>query len=165
MQIAASEAQKGHSNVAKEIRDLIDRAKESRSISALAMRKTIPLAAPRGELSDLLDVFYPKVKLADMILTPELESSLKRIVTEHRNYEMLLRHNLHPRRKLLLKGKPGCGKTKTAQALAGELGLAVFIVRLDGLITKFMGESISKLRLIFDAMQHTKGVYLFDEFD
>ncbi|MDA3879366.1 MAG: ATP-binding protein [Prolixibacteraceae bacterium] len=64
-----------------------------------------------------------------------------------------------------MTGLPGCGKTMTAQALAGELGLTVFIIRLDGLISKFMGESISKLRLIFEAMQNHKGVYLFDEFD
>jgi len=70
-----------------------------------------------------------------------------------------------PRRKLLLLGPPGCGKTMTAQALAGELGIPVFIMRLDGLISKFMGESIAKLRLIFDAMPDHRGVYLFDEFD
>lgn len=165
MQIAASEAKKGHTILAQEIRSLIDRAKEERNASSLRLQKTIPIASPRGELSDLLEVFYPKVKLKDMILSPELAASLNRIVTEHRKFEVLQQHNLHPRRKLLLIGKPGCGKTKTAQALAGELGLAVFIVRLDGLITKFMGESISKLRLIFDAMQNTRGVYLFDEFD
>lgn len=165
MQIAASEAKKGHTAFADELRKLIDRAKEERSVSRFNIQKTIPIASPRGELSDLLEVFYPKVKLKDMILTPELSNSLNRIVTEHRKFEVLQQHNLHPRRKLLLIGRPGCGKTKTAQALAGELGLAVFIVRLDGLITKFMGESISKLRLIFDAMQNTRGVYLFDEFD
>lgn len=164
MQIAASEAKKGHTALAQEIRDLIDRAKQDRSISVLR-QKTIPIGAPRGELADLLEVFYPKVKLKDMILSPEVAATLDRIVTEHRKLEILQKHNLHPRRKLLLIGKPGCGKTKTAQALAGELGLAVFIVRLDGLITKFMGESISKLRLIFEAMQNTRGVYLFDEFD
>lgn len=165
MQIAASEAKKGHTAFADELRKLIDRAKEERGVSRFNVQKTIPIASPRGELSDLLEVFYPKVKLKDMILTPELANSLNRIVTEHRKFEVLQQHNLHPRRKLLLIGRPGCGKTKTAQALACELGLAVFIVRLDGLITKFMGESISKLRLIFDAMQNTKGVYLFDEFD
>lgn len=165
MQIAASEAKKGHTALAQEIRELIDRAKEERNAASLRLQKTIPIASPKGELSDLLEVFYPNVKLKDMILSPELEFSLNRIVTEHRKFEILQQHNLHPRRKLLLIGKPGCGKTKTAQALAGELGLAVFIVRLDGLITKFMGESISKLRLIFDAMQNTRGVYLFDEFD
>ena len=53
----------------------------------------------------------------------------------------------------------------TASALAGELGLPLFVVRLDSLMTKFMGETAAKLRLIYDAIQHTRGVYLFDEFD
>jgi SpoVK/Ycf46/Vps4 family AAA+-type ATPase len=53
----------------------------------------------------------------------------------------------------------------TAAALAGELKLPLLAVRLDGLITKFMGETAAKLRLVFDAMIPTRGVYLFDEFD
>ena len=53
----------------------------------------------------------------------------------------------------------------TAQAIAGELGIPVFIIRLDGILSKFMGESIAKLRMIFDVMPHQRGVYLFDEFD
>src|SRR5208282_4029136 len=53
----------------------------------------------------------------------------------------------------------------TASVLAGELGLPLFVVRLDGLITKFMGETAAKLRLIFEALNQTRGVYLFDEFD
>ena len=100
-----------------------------------------------------------------MILDTEIRSSLDKLVREQENWEILQQYNLSPRRKLLLTGPPGCGKTMTAQALAGELGVPVFIIRLDGLISKFMGESISKLRLIFDAMQESRGVYLFDEFD
>ena len=53
----------------------------------------------------------------------------------------------------------------TASALAGELKLPLLVVRLDGVITKFMGETAAKLRQIFDAMLTTRGVYLFDEFD
>lgn len=165
MQIAASEAKKGHIAFAEELKKIIDRAKLEHPTLGLTSQKPIPIASPRGELSDLLEVFYPKVKLADMILSPEVFNALQRIIIEQRKFEILRRHDLHPRRKLLLIGKPGCGKTKTAQALAGELGLALFIVRLDGLITKYMGESISKLRLIFNAMSNTRGVYLFDEFD
>jgi SpoVK/Ycf46/Vps4 family AAA+-type ATPase len=45
------------------------------------------------------------------------------------------------------------------------LGLAVYIIRLDGLMSKYMGESIAKLRLIFEAMEDHRAVYLFDEFD
>ena len=53
----------------------------------------------------------------------------------------------------------------SAGVLASELGLPLFVVRLDGLISRYMGESISKLRLIFEAMYQMKAVYLFDEFD
>src|SRR3546814_10674489 len=60
---------------------------------------------------------------------------------------------------------PISGKTLTASALAGDLGLPLFVVRLDALITKFMGETAAKLRLIFEALSRTRGVYLFDEFD
>ena len=74
-------------------------------------------------------------------------------------------HGLSPRKKLLLIGPPGTGKTLTALVLAGELGLPLFIVRLESLMTKYMGETAGKLRLIFDAIQQIRGVYLFDEFD
>lgn len=53
----------------------------------------------------------------------------------------------------------------TAAALAGELGLPLFTIQLDGLITKYIGETAAKLRLVFDAIKATRGVYLFDEFD
>jgi SpoVK/Ycf46/Vps4 family AAA+-type ATPase len=62
-------------------------------------------------------------------------------------------------------GPPGTGKTMSASVLAGELRLPLFLIRLDGLITKFMGETAAKLRLVFDALAETKGVYLFDEVD
>jgi SpoVK/Ycf46/Vps4 family AAA+-type ATPase len=78
---------------------------------------------------------------------------------------MIRGRGLAPRRKLLLVGKPGTGKTLTAAALAGELGLPLFVVLLDTLITKFMGETAAKLRQIFEALAQTRGVYLFDEFD
>lgn len=165
MQIAASEARKGHANVAQELKNLIEKAKNNRSLLFADRNKTIPIFQPKRELKEILDVFHPSIKLKDMILNDEVASSLNKIIQEHENWEVLQKYNLSPRRKLLLTGPPGCGKTMTAQALAGELGLPVFIVRLDGVVSKYMGESISKLRLIFDAMPDNRGVYLFDEFD
>ncbi|TIL57209.1 MAG: AAA family ATPase, partial [Mesorhizobium sp.] len=94
-----------------------------------------------------------------------LRSRLHRVLGEQRQQASLREHGLVPRRKLLLVGPPGSGKTMTASALAGELHLPLFTIVLDGLITKFMGETAGKLRLVFDAMQATRGVYFFDEFD
>ncbi len=164
MQVAANEARQGHGKFAQELRELVDRAKARGAFSTIN-RQPLAIAQPRGELSGLLSVDYPKVRLSDMILHPKLLKRLSRILNEQRHLTKLQTHGLNPRRKLLLTGPPGCGKTMSASALAGELGIPLFEVRLDGLITKYMGETAAKLRLIFDAIEQTRGVYLFDEFD
>jgi len=162
MQIAASEARMGHEKLAEEIRSLIDKAKARPFVPS---RGPIPLARPRGELAEILTASYPTVRLKDMVLAPATKRKLERVIREHKAIQVIRDQGLSPRRKLLLSGKPGTGKTLTASALAGELGLPLFVVRLDGLITKFMGETAAKLRLVFETLGRTRGVYLFDEFD
>jgi SpoVK/Ycf46/Vps4 family AAA+-type ATPase len=161
MQIAAGEARQGRGKLAEELRSLIDKAKAQIPSSATP----IPLNRPRGELADILSVTYPKTKIADMVLGPVAFAKLGRVIREHKSIGPIRNHGLAPRRKLLLVGKPGTGKTLTASALAGELGLPLFVVHLDGLISKFMGATGAKLRLVFDAIAQTRAVYLFDEFD
>lgn len=155
IQVAAHEAKLGHGQLAEELRALIDSAK----------RQPIPISRPRGELANLLTVSYPKSRLGDVVLDEGLKQQLERVIREQRHAERILAHGLAPRRKLLLVGPPGTGKTLTASVMAGELGTPLLQVRLDGLITKFMGETASKLRQIFDATNQTRGVYFFDEFD
>jgi SpoVK/Ycf46/Vps4 family AAA+-type ATPase len=162
MQIAAHEARMGHGKLAEEIRALIDKAKAR---VRLPSKEPIPLAQPRGEVAELLSVSYLNVHLKDMVLGSRTKKKLERVIREHRAIHLIRNRGLSPRRKLLLIGRPGTGKTLSASALAGELSLPLFVVRLDGLITKFMGETAAKLRLIFEALNQTRGVYLFDEFD
>lgn len=163
MQVAAHAARHGHGRLADELRSLVDEAKSRTGVKH--RKNPVPIATPRGELSELLAASYPQVKLADMVLADTLRQRLSRILKEHRQQHKLRSHGLSPRRKLLLTGPPGSGKTMTASALSGELKLPLFVIQLDGLITKFMGETAAKLRLIFEAMEHTTGIYLFDEFD
>ena len=163
MQVAAHEARRGNNNLARELRDLIDEAK--RQVVTRNRRPTVPIARPVGELADLLAVSYPKTRLSEMVLSEATQAALCRALAEYRQQDKLRSHGLSARRKLLLVGPPGSGKTMTAAALAGELALPLLVVRLDGVITKFMGETAAKLRQIFDAMLATRGVYLFDEFD
>lgn len=165
MQVAAHEAKRGHGKLAEELRLLVDQAKAKRVLTPASSSKTVPISKPRGELANLLSVSYPKSRLGDMVLNSELSRQLERIILEQRHAAEILSHGLSPRRKLLLVGPPGTGKTMTASVLAGELGLPLFQVRLDGLITKFMGETAAKLRQIFESTHQTRGVYFFDEFD
>lgn len=163
MQVAAHEAKNGHGKLAEEMRELIDAAKTKRT--ARPGDCAIPIARPKGELASVLSVSYPTRRLADMVLSKPLLDALQRVLKEQRHLSKLRSHGLHPRRKLLLVGPSGTGKTMTASALAGELGIPLFVVRLDALITKFMGETAAKLRQVFDTLSATRGVYFFDEFD
>jgi len=164
MQIAASEARNGHTALAEELKKLIDNAKVKRSES-FGFVKTFPINSAQKELNDLLELSHPNEKLKEMVLDPVLEKTLKRILDEHKKIELLRENNLFPRKKLLFIGPPGCGKTMSAKVLASELAIPLFIIRLDGLISRYMGESISKLKLIFDSMHQIRAVYFFDEFD
>jgi SpoVK/Ycf46/Vps4 family AAA+-type ATPase len=164
MQMAAHEAKQGHGKLAEEMRDLIDIAKSKTSASGL-LRAPVPISRPKGELASLLSVTYPKRRLNDMILSNGVAEALERLLKEQRHMTKLRGHGLNPRRKVLLTGPSGTGKTMTASALAGELGIPLFVVRLDALITKYMGETAAKLRQVFDAVESTRGVYFFDEFD
>jgi len=164
MQVAAHEAKVGHGKLAMDLRDMIDAAK-AHAASDEQQQKLVPLARPRGELASLLSVTYPKNRLADMVLDDQATEQLQRIMKEQRMFARIREHGLSPRRKLLLVGPPGTGKTMTASALAGELGIPLFLVRLDALITKFMGETAAKLRQVFDAIAEVRGIYFFDEFD
>jgi len=164
MQVAAQAARQGHGKLADELRQLIEEAKERAHVVPRPTPPT-PLAQPRGELSGLLSVAYPKARLGEMVLPPAVRRRLERVLKEHRQQSKLRAHGLAPRHRLLLVGPPGSGKTMTASALAGEMGVPLFTIVLESLITKFMGETAAKLRVIFETMRATRGVYLFDEFD
>lgn len=164
MQVAAQAARNGHTKFAQELRDLVDQVR-LRAASEVPKPKPVPVVQPRGELAGLLTAGYSKARLADMALAPEVRRRIERVLVEQRERDRIRAHGFTPMRKLLLVGPPGTGKTMTASVLAGELGLALFTIQLDGLITKYMGETAAKLRLVFDAIAQTRAVYLFDEFD
>jgi SpoVK/Ycf46/Vps4 family AAA+-type ATPase len=166
MQVAAQAARQGHTKFAQELRDLVDQAKARvKAVPSGQKTRPVPIIQPRGELAGLLTASFPKNRLSDMALDEAIRSRIDRILLEQRQRETILSHGMSPLRKLLLVGPPGTGKTMTAAALAGELSIPLFTIQLDGLITKYLGETAAKLRLIFEAIQQTRAVYLFDEFD
>lgn len=163
MQIAAHAARTGKGKLAQELQALVDEAKKRKPLEVRP--RSVPIVSPESDLAGLVTATFPKIRLADMVLSGATRSRLNRVVLEYREADRLLAHGLPPRRKLLLIGPPGSGKTMTASALAGELSLPLLAVQLHALISRFLGETAAKLHLVFDAMSRTRGVYLFDEFD
>lgn len=163
LQIAAHEARMGKGKLATELKRLVDDIKIRQRDAKLG--GAVPIARPTGELATLLSATYPRTRLSEMVLSTDQRSSLDLVIHEYRQSAKLRENGLSARRKLLLVGPPGVGKTMTSWALAGELKLPHFSVQLHSLITKYMGETAAKLFAVFESMRHTCGVYLFDEFD
>ena len=154
LQIAAHEARQGHGGVANEIRVIVDRAKS----------KPVRITFHR-ELEDLVLESEPRHRLSELVVSDSLKNRIQRILKEYKQQHKLKKHGLNHRRKLLLAGPPGTGKTMTASIIAAQLSLPFYTILMDKLVTKYMGETSAKLRQIFDLIQRQQGVYLFDEFD
>lgn len=162
LQVAASEARQGHRQAAEEMRAEIDKARARNSRGASV---AIPFATPRGSLEGLLEIRQPRFKLKDVVLSDRLIARVEDVMRQQKKRDWLREHGKTPSRRLLFVGPPGSGKTMSAEAVAGELNLPLSVIRLEGLITRFMGETAAKLRIIFDETAKRRGVYLFDEFD
>lgn len=155
LQLAAYEAKQGHGALAREIRTLADKGRSNSG-------KVVPL---NKEFSDLIQSAVVDNRLSELVVTEEIKTRVERILNEFRQRDKLMKHGMNNRRKILLVGPAGTGKTMTAAVLAGELHLPFRTILMDKMVTKFMGETSVKLRQIFDTIAENQAVYLFDEFD
>lgn len=154
LQIAAYEAKLGHEAFARELKQFVEKAPPVRS-------NIVRL----NNLDSMLRLSTPSDRIRDLIVSEEIAERLFRILTEFKNRNRLQQFGLSNRRKILIEGAPGTGKTFTASVIASELNLPLYTVQIDKVVTKFMGETSAKLRQIFDEISASVGVYLFDEFD
>lgn len=113
----------------------------------------------------LLQIKEPLRRLEDLVLSDENISLFDEILQEHHRAEVLKSYGMYPADKLLFCGPPGCGKTLGAEVLANELALPLAVVRIDSVISSFLGETAANLRQVFDFISTMPMVVLFDEFD
>lgn len=154
LQIAAHEAKLGHDKLARDLKTLIEKLSNNRG-------QVVRL----NPQNSMLEMTIPSRDLSELIVGDDALERIKRILNEYKNRNKLQSYGLTNRRKILLEGNPGTGKTLTASIIASELSLPLYTVQMDKLVTKFMGETSVKLRQVFDNIESITGVYLFDEFD
>ncbi len=157
LQVAAHEAHQGHGALAHDIREIIDKARRTRGSNTL-------LKFPQ-DLAGLVLSQNSDLPLSALVVPEAFKERIQRVIHEFRQQAKLKKHGMSNRRKLLLAGPPGTGKTMTARILSHELRLPLHTIQVDKLVTKFMGETSAKLRQIFDLIRNEPGIYLFDEFD
>jgi SpoVK/Ycf46/Vps4 family AAA+-type ATPase len=165
LQVAAKEARQGHHKLATDIKSLVEKSQKTSGLGLATSKPTPMIQQPKGDLKGLLELNHSSVRMNELVLPNDIRERLEQVLLEQRQKDRLAQFGLSERRKLLFTGSPGTGKTMSATVLATELKLPLYTVVLDNLITRFMGETAAKLRLIFDHIKQTRAVYLFDEFD
>ena len=162
--VIAEERQKQHHLLADDLEDILHRRTSRRSTSVpRKLHSKIP--EDRERALPLLTVREPAWRLEDIILSRGNLSLVRRILREHNREEVLKAYGLQPCNKLLLFGPPGCGKTMTAEVIASELGRPLGILRIDSIVSSFLGETAANIRKVFDFAESSHMVMLLDEFD
>ena len=129
LQLAAHEARLGHKALAHDLKRIAESER----------KKTPKIHQFPKELSGLVFTEYSESPKSTFVLTDELDIRLKRIILEYKQQNKLKVHGLTHRRKLLLIGPPGTGKTMTAKVIAHELNLPLHTIQVDRLMTKIYG--------------------------
>ena len=174
--LAGDEEKKGNTPTASRLRRASESKKKTESTAQdfRASGTSAPFyssgsinATPRDKdsLLELYEIVQPDISFEDVILPENQKQILTQVIEEQKNAENLIQHSMAPINRVLLCGPPGCGKTMTAYALANELNLPVAYVRLDGLVSSYLGQTSTNLRKVFDAVKNQRIVLFLDEFD
>lgn len=180
-QIAEEESKKGNKNNSGKILSLLKEnevifqekstkifSPSSGSSDLIGKVQKKQIISPRDKSSniELFEVHYPsEFDQSTMFLSSAVENKINSILSEHANREILLNNGLPTENRLLLCGPPGCGKTSTAYMISSKLDLPLIYVRLDSLVSSFLGQTGTNMRKIFDAVNGKPVVLLLDEFD
>lgn len=114
---------------------------------------------------DLVQEIVPERRLSDLELAPVTRHVVEELVEEQKRSELLRSYGVEPRNRLLLSGPPGNGKTSVAEAMAAELMLPFYVVRYEGVVSSFLGETAARLDNTFEFVRTRRCVLFFDELD
>jgi SpoVK/Ycf46/Vps4 family AAA+-type ATPase len=161
-EIISDEEAKNHLALARDLRRILTADGQA------AFAESVTLPAPptdrEGEWP-LVDIRHPERSFADLVLPARLEERCRELVAEFSHWSDLDLHGIPRRQRILFHGPPGCGKTSVAEAMAAEAGLPLMVIRIDAVISSYLGETASNLHRIFDFARGGSWVILFDEFD
>lgn len=155
-----------HTQVARELEKvLFDRTINSTSFPERRFKNILPIPRDSEKGFPLLEVKQNEDSYEDLILNDNVKSQLDQIIKEFKDSDILATYNLSYKKKILLCGKPGTGKTYTAKIVSSLLNIPLVYIRFDSIISSYLGETATNLRKVFDYIEEGTWIVLFDEFD
>jgi ATPase family associated with various cellular activities (AAA) len=145
---------------------LADRLQSAMNGAAGNVLKSLRPAAVDGadRSKEVVVEVNPDRRLGDLLLPEIVRVACGQLVEEQRRADLLRAHSLEPRHRVLLIGPPGNGKTSLAEALADELAVPLFVVRYEGMIGSYLGETAARLKRVFERVPLPIGLDSTTEF-
>ena len=162
-QLIKEERQKQHNLLANDLERILYGDRSTPSATAHNILPEAPFDKESGVA--LIDIKQANRSIDELVLAKNTLEVIENVLEEYRREDILRSYGMMPAEKVLFFGPPGCGKTLSAEAIAYELNRPLAIVRLDSLVSSFLGETAANLRKIFDFIAKHRLVVLFDEFD
>lgn len=155
-----------HTQVAKELeKALFEKNGNGTSFTERRFKSEMPIPRDSEKGFPLLEIKSYEECYENLIISEELKAQLDQIIKEFNDSDILATYNLTYKKKILLCGKPGTGKTYTAQIVSALLNIPLIYIRFDSIISSYLGETASNLRKVFDYIEQGTWIVLFDEFD
>ncbi len=154
-----------HTQVAKELEKALFDKSISNSFSERRFKSVQPIPRDSEKGFPLLEIKHYDESWESLILPGKIKEQLNQIIREFKDADVLATYNLSYKRKILLCGKPGTGKTFTAQIISSILHIPLIYVRFDAIVSSYLGETATNLRKVFDYIEQGTWIVLFDEFD
>ncbi|MBF4575184.1 ATP-binding protein [Frondihabitans sp. VKM Ac-2883] len=161
-EIIREEEMKRHTVLAKELQHLL----ASNGASFVTDGPVLPEPpVDRDSALPLARISREDRRLSDLILGPGTVRIVTELLDEVRQWPRLDEAGITRRNRVLLYGPPGNGKTSLAAVLASELGRPLVTVRVEGLISSYLGETAANLARLFEYASSGAFVLFLDEFD
>ena len=122
-------------------------------------------ANSNDNIVNLVHEITPSRTLGDLFLPANVQAACAELIEEHQRRTLLYSYNLEPRHRVLLAGSPGNGKTSLAEAIASAIMVPMYVVRYEGVVGSYLGETSGRLNKIFDYVRTRNCVLFFDEFE
>ena len=128
-------------------------------------KRNIPIPRDNEKGFPLLEIKEFQHSWEHLKLPEDTLILLKQIVHEFCESDILASYNLKNKNKILLCGKPGTGKTFSAQVISSVLNIPLAMVRFDAIVSSYLGETAANLKKVFDFIENGVWIVLFDEVD
>lgn len=154
----------GEKTSATRLRKMLEESDHQLRPAGLSSQRALPVDAD-SRFSLLERVDLKTLREQPLVLPEESWDVVHEFVSVAKSSALIEAEGALSSLSLLLYGPPGTGKSHLARYVARELGLELFVARLDGLISSYLGSTSKNIRALFDFAAKQPCVLFLDEFD